>query len=110
MTKREASDGETLLVRLHRALGPLAGGVILDVVDFATFGPVGLAIGLLVGVLVGWWVSSIYAFSVKARCIWATLGGLYCAVPFTEVLPLATLVSAVGRFRKGAKGEKTEDC
>jgi hypothetical protein len=90
---------EALLVRLHRALGPLAGGMILDFVDLATFGPVGLFGGFLIGAAVGWWVSSIYGFTTQARILFATFAAIYTAIPFTELLPLATIISAIARFR-----------
>jgi hypothetical protein len=32
--------------RLNKALGPVMAGFIIDVVDFATFGPIGLVLGL----------------------------------------------------------------
>lgn len=86
-----------LMYRLHRALGPIAGGLILDAVDLATFGPFGVC-GFFVGCLVGWWISSIYRFSTRARAVWALLAGVYCLVPFTEVIPVATIISAVARF------------
>ena len=35
----------TLLERLHIALGPLAAGIIIDIVDFAAFGPLSVLIG-----------------------------------------------------------------
>jgi hypothetical protein len=92
------SEKPSLLYRLHQALGPLAGALILDVVDFTTFGPIGIVLGLVVGVPIGWWISSIYGFSPLSRALFATLAGLYCTVPFTEVLPLATLISASARF------------
>jgi len=88
----------TLLERLHRALGPLAGGIIIDFVDFATFGPIGLVLGPVLGGMAGWWVSSIYNFGTRGRVIVATLAAIYCTIPFTELLPLATLVAAVARF------------
>jgi hypothetical protein len=90
----------TLLERLHRALGPLAGGIIIDVVDLATFGPIGLVMGALIGGLVGWWVSSIYGFGTRGRALIAILAAIYCTVPFTELFPLATLVAATARFRE----------
>ena len=91
---------ESLLTRLHRALGPLAGGLILDFVDIATFGPVGLLGGFVVGGLAGWWVSSIYEFSPRSRLALAALAAVYTAVPLTEPLPLATAISALARFRR----------
>jgi len=91
---------EPLIVRLHRALGPLAGGIILDTTDFLTMGPFGLVFGLVLGGLVGWWVSSIYEFSDKARLRWAVLAGLYCAIPFTAPLPLATIISVISGLRE----------
>lgn len=88
----------TLLERLHNALGPLAAGIIIDVVDFAAFGPFCLLLGPILGGLAGWWVSSIYGFGTKGRLIVATAAAIYVTIPFTELLPLATMVAAVGRF------------
>lgn len=90
---------ETLLLRLYRALGPLAGGIILDLTDLATFGPVGLAGGLFVGIAVGSWICSIYGLSWQTRFLVAVVAGIYCTIPMTEMLPLATLISAIARFQ-----------
>jgi hypothetical protein len=46
------------LRRLHRSIGPIAGGLILDLVDLATFGPIGLFGGWILGAAVGWWIAS----------------------------------------------------
>ena len=91
---------EPLLVRLHRALGPLAGGLILDFVDLATFGPVGLAGGFLIGGAVAWWISSIYELPTGKRLLFAALAMAYVGMPFTGVLPVATLISATARFKE----------
>jgi hypothetical protein len=90
----------TILERLHRALGPLAGGIIIDFIDLVTFGPIGLVVGPVVGGLVGWWVSSIYGFGPRGRALVAFLAAIYCTVPFTELFPLATMVAATARFRE----------
>ena len=96
---RAAAASEPLVVRLHRALGPLAGAMLLDLVDLATFGPIGLFGGFLLGGAVGWWISSIYGFGPGGRALFALLATVYVGVPFTGLLPLATVVAAVARFR-----------
>lgn len=87
-----------LLSRLNRALGPIAAGLLLDFVDLATFGPIGIVAGFFIGAAVALWISSIYRFSLRAKTILALLAGLYCMVPMTELLPLATLAAATCRF------------
>jgi hypothetical protein len=93
-------DSEILLLRLHRALGPLAGGLILDGVDLLTFGPIGIFGGFLLGGAVGWWITSIYGFQPRMRALLALAAAVYTAIPLTEPFPLATAISALGRFRK----------
>ena len=89
-----------LLERLHNALGPIAGALVLDFADLATFGPIGLVAGGIVGLVIGWWISSIYSFRFPARILWAILAAIYCTIPFTALLPLATIISAVARFQR----------
>ena len=97
-SEQSAATKLPLVHRLHRAFGPLAGGLLLDGVDLATFGPFGIG-GLFIGAFVGWWISALYGFSGKVRLFWALVAGIYCLTPATELLPLATIVSAIARFR-----------
>jgi len=83
--------------RLHRALGPILGGLLLDFTDLATYGPMGI-LGPFLGAAVVLWITSLYQFSVKTKIILAFLGGVYCMVPMTEPFPIATLVCAACRF------------
>lgn len=98
--------------RLHRALGPILGGLLLDFTDLATFGPMGI-LGPILGAAVVLWICSLYRFSVKTKIILAFLGGVYCMVPMTEPFPIATLVCAVCRFfekpPRNEHEEKTHD-
>lgn len=89
-----------ILNRLHNAFGPILGGLILDFVDLATFGPLGLILGPILGALVGWWIASIYNFSRAGRIVAVILSAVYCAFPFTGVIPLGTIISATARFLK----------
>ncbi len=89
----------TRLSKIYRALGPLAGGIILDLFDIATFGPLGIYAGWLVGYLVGWWITSFYSFKASTRFILASLAAIYLTIPMTELIPVATVVSALARYR-----------
>ena len=99
-TAKRTAQHESLFARLHRALGPILGGLILDFVDIVTFVPIGLFGGFLVGGLVGWWIATLYEFSPRGRAFLAILAALYTPVPLTEPLPIATAVGAVARFRQ----------
>lgn len=92
---------EPLIERLHRAFGPLIGGIILDLVDLSTFGPYGIG-GFFIGALVGWWICSVYDLKPSTRFTIALLAGAYCLFPFTELIPAATLISALIRYRGAA--------
>ncbi len=87
-----------LRARFERALGPVAAGVILDLVDLATFGPVGIFLGPLLGGLVGWYLSGVLCIPQRWRFSVAALAGFYCMLPRTEFIPVATIVGALARF------------
>ncbi|MDA0835160.1 MAG: hypothetical protein O2955_19310 [Planctomycetota bacterium] len=98
----EFGMGNTLLERIYRTIGPLAGGLMLDYTDFVTIGitggPFGIVAGLIVGYAVGYWVSRMYGFSTTGRAVFAMIAAVYCALPFTNLFPLATIISAAARF------------
>jgi hypothetical protein len=87
------------LRRIYHALGPIAGGLLLDTIDLATFGPIGLYLGWLIGLSLGWWMASIYGFRFYGKVVFATLAAIYLTLPMTEFVPVATVVSAIARFR-----------
>ncbi len=89
--------------RLNRAFGPIVAGLIIDVVDFATFGPMGLLFGLPVGGLAGYWMGHCLGLSRKGAFLCGLAAGIYCTIPFTEFLPLATLVGAYVRFQESGR-------
>ena len=84
--------------RLYRALGPIAGGLLLDFADLTTFGMFGVFTGPFIGFIVTLWICSFYRFSVWTKVMLSLLGGLYCMAPMTEPFPLATLMTAICRF------------
>jgi len=94
--QRPVSKG--LYERLYNALLLIAGGLILDFADFVTLGPIGLYVGMIVGCTVGWLISRIYNFSKTGRIICSILAGIYCTIPGTFFLPLATFIAAISCF------------
>jgi len=84
--------------RLHKALGPITGGLLLDFVDLATIGPMGIMFGALLGGLVGWWITSIYNVRGTARVFLITIAAMYCTIPLTALFPIATIFCAICRF------------
>ena len=72
---------------------PLVAALAVDLADFATAGPLGLVAGLFVGAI----LTGAVSFSAGARprraVGLALLGALYCAVPLTEAIPFATLLT-----------------
>ena len=89
----------SLFERFKRALGPSLPGIVLDLVDalsltkyagpFVSF-PAGLAVGV--------WLSSYYRFSRGWKVLISICSGLYTMTPGTESIPLATILTCLGRF------------
>lgn len=88
----------TKAARLNRAFGPVVAGLIIDFVDLATFGPIGLYLGLPIGAFAGYWMGRALGLAPKPSLLCALAAGLYCMMPGTEMLPLATLVGACARY------------
>lgn len=96
----QAASKPSLMERFYVAIFPILGGLILDFADLATFGPIGLYAGMIVGCTIGWLISGIYGFSRNGRVIFSLLAGIYCTIPGTFFLPLATVIAVVARFRE----------
>lgn len=88
--------------RLNRAFGPVVAGLIIDLVDLATFGPIGLVLGLPIGGAAGYWMGRTLGLNNQASLLCALAAGIYCTLPGTEMLPLATLVGAGARYCESA--------
>lgn len=88
--------------RLNRAFGPVVAGLIIDFVDLATFGPMGYFLGLPIGAFAGYWMGRALGLERKPSLLCAVAAGIYCTLPGTEILPLATIVGAIARYRESA--------
>jgi len=86
------------LQRLYKALGPITGGLLLDFVDLTTFGPLGIFFGGVLGAMVAWWITSTYNITGTAKLFLITIAAMYCTIPLTELVPMATIFFAICRF------------
>ena len=82
--------------RATRIFGPIIAGVIIDAIDFVTWGIPGLLIGF--GVM--FWICSEFKLPLWQRLAWSFGAAWYCAVPFTRFIPLGTLIGAYVQFRE----------
>jgi hypothetical protein len=95
MEDQEAKGSEPRSRRLLRRFGPLFGGMLLDLVDLATFGPAGLYGGFLLGGAAGWWLGHRFGLGPRHRTTLALAAAAYSATPATEALPLGTLIGGL---------------
>ncbi len=102
-TECQTHAEDRTLSRLNHAMGPVVAGMIIDAVDFVTFGPIGLVIGIPVGAIAGYWLGQSMALEKNACLFCAVAAGIYCTIPFTELLPLGTMVGALVRYKDAAR-------
>ncbi|MDA0990852.1 MAG: hypothetical protein O3A51_08885 [Verrucomicrobia bacterium] len=93
-----AAKGGRLRRQFSAAFGPIIAGVIIDSMDFLTFGRFGLMLGMLLGGSAAYWITSAYRLPIWQRLLWSTVTGIYCTLPRTEFIPVATLIGACARF------------
>jgi hypothetical protein len=86
--------------RLNRALSPIVAGMVIDGIDVTTMGPIGLVAGLPLGGLAGYWLGKSLGLEQEKCLLCALAAGVYCTIPLTALLPLATLVGAYARYRQ----------
>ncbi len=84
------------------AIGPVLAGMIIDVLDIATFGATGLYIGFLLGAPAGWYLARRLGLDPKRAFLAAIGSGVYCTIPFTSPIPVATLIGIWARARHSA--------
>lgn len=85
--------------RMNRTFGPILAGMVIDMVDLATFGPMKRFVGLPAGALAGYWMASIFRLPLKQKLLCALAAAIYCVIPGLEFIPVATLLGAYIRFR-----------
>lgn len=100
---QDAASKSSFWNRLQRALGPALPGLLLDLADLCSLTiRVGPFASFPIGLVIGIWLSSYYPFGFGWRCVIAVSAGLYALTPGTEYIPLATMLTCLGRFVEGA--------
>lgn len=93
----------SLATRIKRAFGPVVLGLILDLADlFSLTRTVGPWASFPIGFAIGVWLSLFYPFGLAGRVLIAMGSGLYTLTPGTEYIPLATILTCLGRFIEAA--------
>ncbi|PRQ07463.1 hypothetical protein [Enhygromyxa salina] len=95
----------TALTAGDRQLGwaPIFAALAIDLADLATAGPIGLVMGLFVGGVLTTIVASLSGAKLSRALGLGMLGSLYCALPLTEPVPLATMLTALHVFLQRRK-------
>lgn len=93
------SPGRSFGTRARAALDPVAAGLLVDLLDLLTLGPLTL-LGWVVGVPYGYWLGRRSSLPPR-RALLLGLGiAVYCTLPFTAVIPAGTLVGMYLRFQR----------
>ena len=105
MTATEVKDRRATNMPAARAaladgalIGPILAALIVDAGDLLTFGPIGIYAGFLVGAGLTFWLTSLGKMAIPFRLLCACVAGIYCTLPMTELVPIATIVSVAHRF------------
>ncbi|NVB42120.1 hypothetical protein G6O69_30130 [Pseudenhygromyxa sp. WMMC2535] len=90
---------------------PIIAALAIDLADLATAGPLGLAMGIFVGGTLTTVVAAAGGARLGRALLLGVLGAIYCALPLTEALPMATLLTMVHAFaqRKAAREQAREE-
>ena len=97
------NSSRSLFERFKRALGPSLPGIVLDLVDALSLtNSASLFVSFPAGLVVGVWLSSYYPFSRGWKALIAISSGLYTMTPGTESIPLATILTCLGRFMESS--------
>ena len=93
----QTQDGAS---RWGKAIGPVVAGMIIDALDIATFGHFGFYLGFLLGAPAGWYLARHLGLDRKRALLTAIGCGIYCTIPFTFPIPVATMIGVWARTRQ----------
>ena len=85
----------TALAQADRSSGwaPIVAAMAIDLADLAMIGPTGLVFGLFVGGLLTTVVARASGAAWRRALGLGFLGAIYCAMPITDAIPVATMLT-----------------
>jgi len=79
----------------------MLAGLVIDAIDLATFGPIGLYSGMLIGGAVGYLMAPELGFPARGRWACALMTGVYCTLPLTGFIPAAAIGAGIAHSLLG---------
>jgi hypothetical protein len=82
---------------------PILTALAIDLADLAMIGPVGLVAGFGVGFALTGLLTLATGVPLRRAALLSLLAGIYCTLPFTDVVPLATMLTLlrIALLRRG---------
>jgi hypothetical protein len=72
---------------------PILTAMAIDLADLAMIGPVGVVAGFFVGSVLTAMLTLATGVPLRRACVLSVLAGIYCMLPITDVVPLATMLT-----------------
>ena len=105
MPPTEKQEREQL--RFREVVIPLASGIVIDFLDMASFDRIGFALSGILGAVGGLLLARMGGLHSRYYLPVALVASVYCAIPRTGIIPLATIIAAAGLFRRlGSHGDR----
>jgi len=88
-------QGPGRIEELNRAIGPVVAGLLVDLLDAATVSP---PLGIVLGWPLGYYIVRQVGCSRATAVRLGALIGVYCALPGTFLVPMATIVVLLAKL------------
>jgi hypothetical protein len=72
---------------------PILTALAIDLADLAMIGPTGLVAGFWVGFALTGMLTLATGVPLRRAAVLSLLAGIYCMLPFTDLVPLATMLT-----------------
>jgi hypothetical protein len=94
--RRTGLQRTTAVLSTRESVGgwaPILTALAIDLADLAMIGPTGLVAGFWVGAALTSLLTISSGVPLRRAAVLSLLAGIYCMLPFTDVVPLATMLT-----------------